>query len=58
MPGQKWCRVCKTEYARDWRAGTIQMQLTPGERAMLLHWRAVAAACDCEPEKKTTGGEL
>lgn len=35
-PGQRSCGPCHTDYMREWRKGTIQMQLTPQERAAVL----------------------
>lgn len=41
--GQRWCNPCFAEYNRDWRAGKVQVMLTPGEWKMIQAWRAAAA---------------
>lgn len=42
-PAQKYCTNCHSDYERDRRAGTTQMQLTAEELALVLSLRAVRA---------------
>jgi len=40
--GQRWCRVCLTENARNRRAGKIEVLLSPEEWAAVKALRAAA----------------
>jgi hypothetical protein len=44
MPGQRYCRPCRAEYNRNWRAGKIQVMLTREEWADVKAARVAAAA--------------
>ncbi|MHB1875819.1 MAG: hypothetical protein ACYCPF_13310 [Streptosporangiaceae bacterium] len=43
-PGQAYCRRCHTEYMRQWRAGRVEMLLSPEEAAAIRALREVGGS--------------
>jgi hypothetical protein len=41
--GQRYCRACHADYVREWRAGKVQVLLTPEEYAAVKAARAEAS---------------
>ena len=39
----RYCSPCNTEYNREWRAGRVQMLVSPEERETVLAARRLAA---------------
>ncbi len=44
VEGQRYCRFCRAEYRRRWRAGKVEVLLTPEEWAFIKELRQVEAA--------------